>query len=309
MRSLYLLSRLHFAQTVRHGAFGGIVIVTLLTHALLPALTMFALGEDAGLLKELGISTNLCAGVLIVALLTLGGSPSESGQQAIVPVLSKPVRRSVYLLSRWVGLVGALVVAMVLWTLALLLTARQGPPAHAGQPWDGPVLVGGLGGGLLGLGLGFLWSVWRRRSPGSSMVRFVAAGLGAGFLLCLVLDRDWHWALFASMDPAILEAMVLSLSGLGLLAATGILVSVILPGMVFPATIILFLAGLGLGGTTAWWSLFLPDFQLFWLGDLLYREGGRVGGGYLLKALGYGASFTGALLILSTWVFRRKEIP
>lgn len=70
------------------------------------------------------------------------------------------------------------------------------------------------------------------------------------------------------------------------------------------------LARAGMGGK--WWASVLytltPNWQLFWLADVLNTDKGIVPWGYVVKALAYAAGYVGAVLALALALFEDREL-
>jgi hypothetical protein len=76
-------------------------------------------------------------------------------------------------------------------------------------------------------------------------------------------------------------------------------------------TTLLFLGGLWIGapgGTPSLALTSLPDFQLFWVGELVYDSGAAVDASYLGRSALYAASFVVAFLSLGALSLRHKTL-
>ena len=308
IRPILALGGITFVEVTRQPAYILIVALTMIGQALSPALAMFSFHQDSSLLMDFGVSTISLSGLLLVAFGATAVLGREFDSRVIHTVLSKPVGKGALLVAKWLGLVASLLVAGFLYTLVLLLAARQGPPSHAGHPWDGPVLVGGTSGLVLGLGAALVRSLRSSRPFGPLATGRVAAGLSLGFLLAAAFDREWRLQPFAAgFDPALPRAAVLALLGCGLLAAVAVLCSVLLRRGAFVGTVVVFLAGLAFGGRGTLTGAFLPDLKVFWAGDLVYEPAARLPWSYLAAAALYALSYSLFCLGVGTWVLRRRQ--
>ncbi|MEM7231888.1 MAG: hypothetical protein AAF517_06930, partial [Planctomycetota bacterium] len=55
-------------------------------------------------------------------------------------------------------------------------------------------------------------------------------------------------------------------------------------------------------------SSVVPNFRLFWVGDLFYARGAEISSVYLLEAFGYGAMYGMFYLAVGTWALSRKSL-
>ena len=73
-------------------------------------------------------------------------------------------------------------------------------------------------------------------------------------------------------------------------------------------TLLVFLAGLALGGETLWWLIVLPDLQVFWVGELFYQAAPELPASYILRSGLYAFAYCSVWAALGMWCFGRKEV-
>jgi hypothetical protein len=307
-RQFLAISQITFAEVTRQPAFGLVLLGALIFQALSPALAMFGFGQDLALLKDFGVSTVFLAGVLLVALGTSTCLSREFERKTIHTLLSKPVSPAVFLAGRFVGLLGTLVAATYLLLLVLWLAARQGPPESIHHPWDGPVLIGGFGSALTALILAAILAHRFSRPYPAVALQVGCAALGAGFLLATLFDPEWKLqAPGEAWDPLVGKAVLLVLLGILMLESLAILLSLVLRGGTVFAVLVLFAAGLLVGGAETWLSWPLPALEVYWVGELFYRPGADLPASYLLEAALYSASYSLVCLLIGAWILKRRE--
>jgi len=117
----YAIATNTFKEGVRQPVFyvlvaGGCVLMLLSVY-----FTLFSFGEEAKLVKDMGLATITLFG-LIVALFTSSGVISdEIEKKTVLTVLCKPVTRTEFVLGKFFGIVAAAFAAMAVLALALLL--------------------------------------------------------------------------------------------------------------------------------------------------------------------------------------------
>jgi hypothetical protein len=302
---LAAIARNTFAEVVRQPAFAIVVVATLASYACAPSLALFSLGHEPKLLEDFGLSTLILAGFVLACLAAGNAVRRELDEHTALALFAKPVSREGFLAAKLLGVSMALVLAHALFTLALLLAARAGGggdhqhhvSAHgAFAPADGPAVAGGLGGFLATLAAAVLLSVLRRRSFCGSLVVLSLPGLSAGALLAAVFAPGWRWAGFAAgFDPQLVGGAVLALFAVIVLASFAVCAAVWLGrGGTFVATLLFFLGGLSsqaldpsVRGAFGW----LADFQVFWVGDLVYSGEAEVTASYTARAALYAAGW------------------
>jgi hypothetical protein len=309
---LFAIARNTFTEVIRQPAYGVVVLATLAAHALSPALALFSLGEEAGALKEIGLSTLLLAGLVLSSLAASSVVRRELELRTTLTLLSKPVGRTTFLFAKFLGVAAALALASYLFLLALLLAARQGPPVTIHHPIDGPVLSGGLTGLFLALLGAAARNCLAGRPFSSSFAGFAAWTLSAGFLLAAFLDRDWAPQPFgAGFDPLLLGGAALAYLTIAVLAAFAVSVSPwVGRGGTFALTACLFLAGLAAGqeGGAGLLRRLLPDFRSLWIGELLYGQTVELSWGFLAGGSLHALAHATAYLFLGSWAFGKRSI-
>jgi hypothetical protein len=308
LHPLLAIARVTFEEVVRQPMYGAIVLLTLIAFALSPALAMFSFEDDVKLLKDFGSSTILLAGLFLAAFGASAGVASDLESGTASTIFSKPVGRGTFLAGRFVGLALALALAVLLFSIALLLAEREGPPTKAGgRGADGPVIAGSLGGALLAL----LYGAWRSLRSGiplgGAAAKAGAITLPAGFLLPALLDPAWRpQRPFAGFDLALAEACLLAFEGVVLLGAIAALLAAVLRRGVLPGLLVIFFAGLLLEDAAGGWCP-LPAFGVFSVGEVFYEPARSIPLLYIAQAGTYAAAYGGACLFLGAWLLERRE--
>lgn len=97
--------------------------------------------KDNKLLFDIGLATILVAGMLLAAFVATAVLTREIESKTVLTVVSKPISRAAVVLGKFVGVAGALTVAVVVMTTYLLLSIRHGVMSTAADELDMPVVV------------------------------------------------------------------------------------------------------------------------------------------------------------------------
>lgn len=330
---LLIIAKNTFIETLRQPVYAIIIVFALILMVLAPTVSMYTLDEDIKLLRELGLSTLFLAGLFIAVFSATGAITEEIETGTITTVLSKPISRPVFVLGKFFGLSGAVLLAHLICTIAYLMAIRHGVLERATDEVDWTVIVAGAGAILITFILtGFLNYVydWHFSATG---ITFAAIFLVVGMLFLSVVDRDW------SFNPADNEihsfdiyAAVLLLLALLTLVALAVLFStrfnVVLTLSCCVGVFLLGLISDWVFGRFAARSLtdpayelmdkvgivaarigtvLVPNLQIYWVSDAIY-ETGLVPVSYLWIALGYTAFYTAGILALSIALFQKRQI-
>ncbi|HKQ49521.1 MAG TPA: ABC transporter permease [Phycisphaerae bacterium] len=196
MNQLAAIAKNTLLQTFRQPLYGIIVIVTLGGIALAPSLTGWTLDDDNKLLRDIGLSTLLIQGLFLAAFAASSVIDSEIEDKTVLTVAAKPVSRGVFVLGKYLGVLGAILAAHYLAGIAFYMAMRHGVLQSASEEPDmtvivlGPLLMVVLA--LAATVLNYLYE-WRFL-PTLVTLALPFATMATGVLL--VMDRDWKLAAY-----------------------------------------------------------------------------------------------------------------
>ncbi|RIK67270.1 MAG: hypothetical protein DCC65_06890 [Planctomycetota bacterium] len=201
MTQLLGIAKNTLLQTIRQPIYGIIVMVTLGGMALMPSLTGWTLDDDNKLLRDIGLSTLLIQGLFLAVFAASSVLDTEIEDKTVLTVAAKPISRPVFILGKFIGMIGALGVAHYLACLAFYMVMRHGVLQTAAETSDPTVLVFGPGMMLLvvvaAVAVNYLYD--RRFLPTVIALALPAMTLSAGILL--LVNREWKRDAYESAQP------------------------------------------------------------------------------------------------------------
>jgi len=319
MHKLFTIAKNTFIETLRQPVYSIIIIAALLLFFISPSVTMYTMGDDNKLLREMGLSTLFLAGLFIAIFSASGAVGEEIENKTIITVLSKPVQRPIFIIGKFLGVAGAVALAHYICTIALLMAIRHGVLESVNDTHDWTVL--GTAGVIVALA--FLLSIffnyaydWKFLSTAIVMTGILAT-LGIVFLS--FIDRNWQ---FNPQDNGI-NALDVYGSVLLLLAAIVIVALAVAFSTRFNIAVTLsacvgvFLLGLisdytfGRFAETKIWAkigrFLVPNLQIFWISDAIY-EGSEVPLKYIIISASYAVCYTAAILLFAIALFQRRQV-
>jgi ABC-type transport system involved in multi-copper enzyme maturation permease subunit len=130
-----------FRESVRDRVLYNLVLFVLLLVVASIVMGRIAIGQEAKLVVDMGLSAMTVFGLLIAILLGIGLVSKEIEKRTLANLLSKPVRRSTFILGKYAGLCLTLAVQCTVMgaavTLALLYAGDRSP----GRLWPAAVLI------------------------------------------------------------------------------------------------------------------------------------------------------------------------
>jgi ABC-2 family transporter len=319
MFKLLTIAKNTFVETLRQPVYAVIIGAALLLFLLSPSLSMYTMDDDNKLLREIGLSTLFLTSLFVAIFSASGAVAVELENKTIMTLLTKPVQRPIFILAKFLGVVGAVAVAHYICTIALLMAIRHGVLSTASDTHDWTV----IGAAMAVVGLTLLLCAffnytydWRF----SSTAIIVAAILGTFSLVFLALiDRHWkfHPAENGIHALDVYGSVLLFLAAV-IIAALAVAISARFNMVVTLSSCVgLFLLGLtsdyifGRFAETHLWARIgrslVPNLQVFWISDAIY-EGSAVPLKYMLVSGMYTACYTTAILALAIALFQRRQV-
>lgn len=322
MRALLNIAINAFMELVRQPVFLLLMTSSALFEVFLAVPYYFAFGDEPKLVKNSALAVALVGGLAGAVLSASASVARELRTGTALAVLSKPVGRVRFLVAKYLGLAGALTVLTYVNVVAAMVAGRMAFDAY------GETDVRSLGIFAAAVAVAYLYGGFANyflRRPFVSHTVFalvplvtlaaVMVGLGSGHSPTLYEQAEYDWRM--------VPAGLLILFALWILAALAVACSTRLD--MIPTLAVctgMFLLGLvadylysRMGGTLEggpWWATtlytLLPNWQLFWLADLLETGRGTFHWAYVLKALAYTVGFVGALLAVAAALFEDREL-
>lgn len=149
-------------------------------------------GDDK-LMLDVGMGTVFVLGTLLAAFIATAVVSREIENKTVLTVVSKPVSRSVMIIGKYLGIAGAILIAVLTMLLFLFLSIRHGVMSTASDKLDQPVLIFGITAVFLSLAVA-AWCnfFYGWNFPQISVVLMLPLLLVA-YLLVLAISKEWKW--------------------------------------------------------------------------------------------------------------------
>ena len=318
MYKLFVLTKNTFIDTLRQPVYAIIIISALLLLIISPSLAMYTISDDNKLLRELGLSTLFLTSLFIAIFSASGAMAEEIEKKTIVTVLSKPVKRPIFVLSKFLGVSFAVALAHYICSIALLMSIRNGVADSTVQrDWPLLIIAGAVIVASLLLSAFFNYSYdWK-----FSSTAILLAGIFAtfGILFLSFIDINWQF------NPQHNGINAFDIYGsLLLLLAAIVIVSIAMvfsvwfnTAVTLSACIGVFLLGLvsdytfGRFADSHLWAkvgrFIVPNLQVFWISDAIY-EGSDIPAKYIIISASYALCYILAMVSLSIALFQRRQV-
>jgi ABC-2 type transport system permease protein len=325
MQKLLAITWNTFVETTRQPIFSILLWVAAFWIGFVsPALAGFTLemGNDKKVMIDVSLATLLLYGLLASVFSATGVITREIESHTVLTVISKPVSRPLFLLGKYLGVTGAVLVGYYLLSLVLLMTARHGTMETASDQFDGPVLVFGLvavGISLVVAGFGNYIYGWHFTS---TLTGWVVPLLTLALGLILFIDPKWQvqspakdfgdFQLIYAEIAAFCGVLILTAFAVALATRFSLVVTLIFCAAIFMLGLLsdYYFGGPALAGRGPLYSLLygaVPNFQYFWLGDPITQQL-TIPGGQVLAVAGYACVYSLGVLALGVSLFQTREV-
>ena len=132
-----------FRESVRDRVFYNLVLFAVLLIGASILIGQLTAGQDVKIIKDLGLTATSLFGLFIAIFVGINLVSKEVDRRSIYPLLAKPVRRSEFIVGKFLGLMLTLLINILVMTVALyavLFYLSRDVPANVQQAWDAPAL-------------------------------------------------------------------------------------------------------------------------------------------------------------------------
>src|SRR5437867_9647580 len=295
MRQFIAIATNAFMELVRQPVFLLLMTSSAVFEIFLATPYYFAFGDEPKLVKNGTLAVMLLAGLLGAVLSASASLAREIRSGTALAVLSKPVGRARFLLAKYAGLMAALALLTYVNLVAALLASRMAFDAYGSTDlFAVGVFVLAL---AVAYALGGFSNFFLRRPFVSDAVFSLILTVTIAFIVINFYTKEVKPQAFATgVDWRLIPAAVLILFALWILAGLALACSTrfdMIPTLAICSAI--FLLGIMsdyLFGRPAekgsWWASVLytvtPNWQLFWLADVLDADKTAYLWGYVGKA-------------------------
>jgi ABC-type transport system involved in multi-copper enzyme maturation permease subunit len=319
MRQFLTIAINAFMELVRQPVFLLLMTASASFIVFLAAVPYFGFGDDPKLVKTSVLAVMLLTGLFGSVMSASASIAREIRSGTALAVLSKPVGRARFLLAKYAGLSAALALMTLVNLIAALLASRMAFDAYGDA--DMFALAVFFPAMVLAYVLAGFTNYFLRRTFVSDAVFALVLMVTVAFLVINCFDQHGELQSYAAqVDWRMVPASVLVLFALWILAGLAVACSTrfdTIPTLAICSA--LFLLGLMsdyLFGRPAeagaWWASVLytvtPNWQLFWLADVLDSTETKYHWGYVGQAFAYVVGYVGAALAVALCLFEDREL-
>lgn len=328
------IARNTLTESIRQPIYLVLLLLVSVVFVLGLTTSAYTFSDDSLQMIVMGLGMVLVGGTTLAALVATGVLSREIGNRTVLTVISKPVGRPLFVIGKYLGVSGAIGLAMWVWAMVFLLTVRHKVLSAAGDQIDMPVIVFGLSAFAVAAIVAVWGNYFYRWVFASTFTRTLAVTITLAYLLVLLIDKQWQFqAIYTEFDPElapvtnygevkkslgqVVLALVLVIEAVGVLTAVAIAASTRL-GQVMTLIIALGFVALGVASdglfgrhadtsdVAAAFYHGLPNLQFSFMADALTQQS-SITLSYLGMATAYNAAFIIAILAIAVALFQTRE--
>ncbi len=122
---LLALTKNAYKESVRQPIFSLLLIISAFLIYVSPFLAFFTFGEEAKMIKDMGLATITVCGILLALFGSSTVIAKELEKQTASTILTKPLSRSQFILGKFLGIIGSVLLAILVLALIFFLTLYQ----------------------------------------------------------------------------------------------------------------------------------------------------------------------------------------
>lgn len=249
-QALLPIARNAFIESVRQPVYLVILLAAALLQFLNTWVSGFTMGyrnvpgevtADDKLLFDVSLATVFICGLILAAFIATATISREIENKTIMTVVSKPIGRTTVILGKFLGVAGAMIVAIAIMIGMLMIGIRHGVLTTAADLIDQPVMVFGVGGIFLALALGAVGNFLYGWSFPQTAALLMLPLVWIGYLMILLISKKWEWQpIGTDFKPQIMLACLCLASALLVLTAIAVAASTRLGQVMTIVTCMLF---------------------------------------------------------------------
>lgn len=321
--NLFAVTSNTFTEALRQPVYGVVIAGTVLLLIFGPSLSMYTLDDDNKLLKDTALSTLLVAGLFLAVFATATVVAGEIDNKTVLTVISKSVSRSTFVVGKFLGVAGSVVLAQIFLALVLLIIDRHGVLQRASDDRDWVVVS--LGSAAIGLTilvslLGNYFYRWRFSSAaillGTALAVIVLA-------LLSFIDPKWQfnpaknnidWHLIGPIVLIIFATFILTAISVAAATRMGLVMTLIISILFFVLGVTLqpWLEPVAKQSTAIGYLAktvlaIFPSINMYVVTNAVY-QGTSIPLDYIGQTALYAALYVTAILLFAIAMFRTREI-
>lgn len=212
-----------FFESIRQPIMLVILVVATIALILANPLSAFTMEDDQRMLLDIGLATVFLAGTLLAVFVAANVLTREIENKTALTVISKPVGRPVFVLGKFIGVAGAILIGTIYMSLVFMLVEQHAVLQTVRDPVHVPVITFSLIAGVIGIGTGIWCNYFYNRVFASTVIVVTTPLVALAYIFSLMFDAGFSpQPISVGFKPHIWLAIICILVALLVLTAVAI---------------------------------------------------------------------------------------
>jgi hypothetical protein len=146
---------------------------------------------DNKVLLDIGLATIFVCGMLLAAFVATAVISREIERKTVLTVVSKPISRTAVVIGKYIGVAGAIMIAVLTMVVFLLMGLRHGVMSTAADTVDKPVIIFSLVAVGLSMGIGAWCNFFYGWSFTQTTTMLMCPFMVVAYILVLLVNKKW----------------------------------------------------------------------------------------------------------------------
>jgi ABC-type transport system involved in multi-copper enzyme maturation permease subunit len=183
-----------FFESIRQPIVLVLTIAATLLLVVANLTSTFTMSDDQKMLLDVGLATIFLFGALFAAFIATNVLTREIDNRTVLTVVSKPVPRPLFIIGKYFGVAGAMVIASIYMACVFTLVEHHGVLQRALSPYHYPVIVFGLSAAFISIVVALWCNYFYGKVFGSTLLCVATPLAGLAYFLALLFEHDFSKA-------------------------------------------------------------------------------------------------------------------
>lgn len=181
-----------FFESIRQPIVFVLLVVATLLIIFSNATSAFTMDDDQKMLIDIGLATMFIFGALLAAFIATNVLTREIENRTVLTVISKPVGRPVFIVGKFIGVLGALLLATLYMAFVFCLVEVHGVMETVRHPYHMPVIVFGAAAAIISIGVGIWCNYFYGKVFSSTVLCTITPLAGLAYFFSLIFNARFR---------------------------------------------------------------------------------------------------------------------
>ncbi|TVQ52379.1 MAG: hypothetical protein EA377_10355 [Phycisphaerales bacterium] len=180
-----------FFESIRQPIMLVVLVIATIALILCNPIAAFTMDDDQKMLIDMGLATVFLCSALLASFIATSVLNREIENRTALTVVSKPVTRPIFVIGKFLGAAGAMLLAAIYMALVFLLVEMHGVIQTVRDPMHTPVLVFGISAAIIGFVAATWCNYFYNKVFASTVVCFTTPLVALAYLLSMMFRHDF----------------------------------------------------------------------------------------------------------------------